>query len=124
MGGSLLRSAFGRVEIDLLDRQGKDLEELGTVLLVVPLESRAFERQRSIDFDLAHFFVVGDPSSRLRRLFYGGVTTQSLGRGRTFLIDPEGLLRFHVTHSLSERGMAVVRGVVQAHQDQEIAALL
>jgi alkyl hydroperoxide reductase subunit AhpC len=123
MGGSLLRSALGRLETDLLDRQGKDLEELGTVLLVVPLESRAFERQRSIDFDLAHFFVVGDPSSRLRRL-YRGVTTQSLGRGRTFLIDPEGLLRFHVAHSLSERGMAVVREVVQAHQDQEIAALL
>ena len=114
---------LGRIEIDLLDREGKDLEELGTVLLVVPLESRAVERQRYIDFGLVHFFVVGDPSSRLRRL-YGGVTTQSLGRGRTFLIDPEGLLRFHVTHSLSERGMAIVREVVQAHQDQEIAALL
>jgi alkyl hydroperoxide reductase subunit AhpC len=114
---------LGRVEIDLLNRQGKDLEELGSVLLVVPLESRACERQRSIDCDLVHCFVVGDPSGRLRRL-YGGVTTQSLGRGRTFLIDPEGVLRFHMTHSLSERGMAVVREVIQAHQDEEIAALL
>jgi alkyl hydroperoxide reductase subunit AhpC len=114
---------LGRVEIDLLDRHGKDLEELGTVLLVVPLESRALERGRYIEFAMVHFVTVADPSGRLLRL-YGGVTTQSWGRGRTFLIDPDGLLRFHVTHSLSERGMAILKEVVQAHQDKEIAALL
>ena len=114
---------LGRVEIDLLDRHGKDLEELGTVLLVVPLESRALERGRYIEFAMVHFVTVADPSGRLLRL-YGGVTTQSWGRGRTFLIDPDGLLRFHVTHSLSERGMAILKEVVQARQDQEIAALL
>ena len=114
---------LGRVETDLLDRQGKDLEELGTALLVVPLESRAIERGRYIEFAMVHFVTVADLSGRLHRL-YGGATTQSLGRGRSFLVDPDGLLRFHVTHSLSERGMAVVKEVVQVHQDQEIAALL
>lgn len=114
---------LGRVEIDLLDRLGKDLEELGTVLLVVSLEPRALEREQCLQLGMVHFAVVGDPSGRLQR-FYGGVTTQSWGLGRTFLIDPDGFLQFHLAHSLSERGMEVVMEVVQSHQDQEIAELL
>ena len=66
---------------------------------------------------------MGDPLGRLRRL-YSGVTIQSWGRAQTFLIDPEGRLRFQLVHSLSERGMGVLTELLQAHQDQEIAALL
>lgn len=114
---------LGRVEIDLLDRQGRDMEALGATLLVMSLEHRALQREECLHIGKVHFSLVGDPLGRLRRL-YGGVTIQSWGRGRTFLIDPEGLLRFQLVHSLSERGMGMLRELVQAYQDQEIAALL
>jgi len=113
---------LGRVEIDLLDRQGQNMEELGASLLVMSLETRALQREECLRIGKVHFSLVGDPLGRLQRL-YGGVTTQSWGRGRTFLIDPEGLLRFQLVHSLSERGMGVLMELVQAYQDQDIAAL-
>lgn len=113
---------LGRFEIDLFDRQGQLMEELGASLLVVPLETQALQREECVRIGAVHFTVLGDPLGRLRRL-YGGVTTQSWGRAQTFLIDPEGRLRFPLVHSLSERGMGVLTELLQAHQDQEIAAL-
>lgn len=114
---------LGRVEIDLLDRQGQVMEELGASLLVVSLETQALQREECLRIGKVHFSLLGDPLGRLRRL-YGGVTTQSWGRAQTFLIDAEGLLRFPLVHSLSERGMGVLTELLQVHQDQEIAALL
>lgn len=107
----------------LWDRQGKELDVLGAAVLVVPLETQALYQPRSLRAGRAHFTIVGDPLGRLQRL-YGGPTTQSSGRGRTFLVDPEGVLRFHLVHSLSERGMGVLTEVLQACQDAEIAALV
>ena len=70
-----------------------------------------------------HFTIVGDPLGRLQRL-YGNPTLLSSGRARTFLVDPDGWLRFHVVHSLSERGMGVIRELLQACQGAEIAVLV
>jgi len=114
---------LGRVEINLLNRQARDMEELGASLLVVSLETQALQRVERDRLGTLHFTLLGDPLGRLRRL-YSGVTTQSWGRAQTFLIDPEGFLRFQSVHSLSERGMGILMELVQAHQDQEIAALL
>lgn len=107
----------------LWDRQGKELATLGAALLVVPSEARALHQGRFSRTGRQRFTIVGDPLGRLQRL-YGGPTSQSPGRGRTFLIDPDGLLRFHLVHSLSERGMGVLTEVLQACQDAEIAALV
>ena len=114
---------LGGVEIDLLDRQGQAMEDLGALLLVVSLETQALQREECLRIGAVHFTLLGDPLRRLRRL-YGGVTTQLWGRAQTFLIDPEGRLRFPLVHSLSEQGMGVLTESLQAHQDQEIAALL
>ena len=107
----------------LWNRQGNDLSTLGAALLIVPLEPQAPDQLQSLHGRQVHFTIVGDPLGRLQRL-YGGPTTQSPGRSRTFLIDPNGLLRFHLVHSLSERGMGVLTEVLQACQDAEIAALV
>jgi alkyl hydroperoxide reductase subunit AhpC len=105
------------------DEQGKDMEELGATLLVVPLETQVFYQEEDQSTGGLHFTIVGDPLGRLQRL-YGGPATHSSGRARTFLIDPDGALRFHLIHSLNERGMAALRELVQAFQDQEIAVFV
>ncbi len=105
------------------DEQGKDMEELGAVLLVVPIEPQALYQEGKHSIGRVHFTIVGDPQGRLQRL-YGGPTTYSSGRARTFLIDPDGVLRFHLIHSLNDRGMAALRELLQAFQDQEIASFV
>ena len=114
---------LGQSERVLWDEQGKDMEELGAALLLVPVETPALYLERSLRSGRVHFTIVGDPLGRLQRL-YGGPTTHSSGRARTFLIDPDGILRFHLLHSLNERGMAALMELLQAFQDQEISALV
>jgi len=107
----------------LWDEQGQDMEELGAALLLVPVETQSFYQERSLRDGRVHFTIVGDPLGRLQRL-YGGPTSHSPRRARTFLIDPDGTLRFHLIHSLNERGMAALMELLQAFQDQEISALV
>jgi alkyl hydroperoxide reductase subunit AhpC len=114
---------LGQSERALWDEQGKDMEEHGAALLLVPVETQALYLERSLRRGRVHFTIVGDPLGRLHRL-YGGPTTHSSGRARTFLIDPGGILRFHLLHSLNERGMAALMELLQAFQDQEISALV
>ncbi|MBX3300954.1 MAG: redoxin domain-containing protein [Nitrospira sp.] len=115
--------ALGESEIMLWNRHGQELAELGVALLLVPPEAQTLHGKQSFCTQHMHFVVAGDPMRRLQRL-YGGPTTQSPGRGRTFLIDPDGLLRFHLVHSLTERGMGVLTELLQAYQDAEIAAVV
>jgi alkyl hydroperoxide reductase subunit AhpC len=99
------------------------MEEHGAALLLVPVETQPLYPERSLRSGRVHFTIVGDPLRRLQRL-YGGPTTHSSWRARTFLIDPDGILRFHLLHSLNERGMAALIELLQAFQDQEISALV
>jgi alkyl hydroperoxide reductase subunit AhpC len=115
--------SLGQSERVRWDEQGKDVEALGAALLVVPLEAQALHQEGGHHSERVHFTIVGDPLGRLQRL-YGGPTTHSPGRARTFLIDPDGTLRFHLIHSLNERGMAALMELLQAFQDQEISALV
>lgn len=103
-------------ETRLWNRQGKELAELGAVLLLVPSHWK-----RLHDIGLVHFAVAGDPLKRLHRL-YGCPTELSVGRARTFLVDPKGILRFHLVHTLTKQGMEVLQELLRAHQDAEFAA--
>lgn len=109
---------FEKSDNSLWNRQGKELAKLGAALLVVPSETQMGKRRRSASLEHMYFTVVGDPLSRLQRL-YGGSTTQSAGRGRTFLVDPAGSLRFHLVHSLTDQGMRILTEVLLAHQDMD-----
>ncbi|SLM48977.1 protein of unknown function [Nitrospira japonica] len=112
---------LGERESRLWNRQGKVLAELGAVLLLVPSEMRALYWKRLSGIGPLHFAVAGDPLKRLQRL-YGGAAELSVGRARTFLVDPEGTLRFHLMHTLTTQGMDVLKELLCAHQDAEFAA--
>jgi alkyl hydroperoxide reductase subunit AhpC len=114
---------IGETDRVFWDEQGKDMEELGAALLVALLETQALYQEGYHSTGRLHFTIVGDPLGRLQRL-YGGPAIHSSGRARTFLIDPDGALRFHLIHSLNDRGMAALREMLQGFQDQEIASLV
>ena len=105
-------------EAAIWDEQGKYMKVLGAALLVVPSQPEwlRIRRQR-----VAHFTIVGDPLGRLQRL-YGAGTLQSTGRARTFLVDPDGRLRFHAVHSLSDQGMGVITELLNTYQTAEVPA--
>jgi len=103
------------------NRQGRELAERGAVLLLVPSEMRARDWKRLSGIGSMHFAVAGDPLKRLQRL-YGGPAELSAGRARTFLVDPEGVLRFHLLHTLTKQGMDILKELLYAHQDTEFAA--
>lgn len=82
---------LGQSDRVLWDEQGQDMEALGAALLLVPVEAPVFYQEWSLRGERVHFAIVGDPLGRLQRL-YGGSTTHSSGRARTFLIDSDGTL--------------------------------
>lgn len=106
-------------EVQLWNRQGKELAQHETALLLAPIKAAVLGWSKPLIQEQAHYTVVCDPLYRLQRL-YGGQTAETAGHGRTFVIDPAGSLRFHLTHSLTEQGMAILTKVLLVHQ--EIAA--
>jgi len=114
-------SALKESDADLWDEEGRLMQALGAALLVVPLEEESLHPKRFHAVGRTHFTIVGDPLGRLQRL-YGARSLVSSGRARTFLVDPDGRLRFHALHSLSDQGMGVITELLNAYQTAEIPA--
>lgn len=110
--------ALEESESAMWDEQGRNMQALRAALLVVPSESQWLHQMRRHPEGRAHFTIVGDPLGRLQRL-YGARTVLSSGRARTFLVDPDGHLRFHVLHTLSEQGMGVIMELLHSYQTVE-----
>jgi alkyl hydroperoxide reductase subunit AhpC len=104
----------------LWNEQGRHLKASGGALLLVLLGAKALHDTECRP-GAEHFTIVGDPLGRLERL-YGARTLLSTGTARTFLIDPAGVLRFHLVHSLSERGMGLISELLETYQADEVPA--
>jgi alkyl hydroperoxide reductase subunit AhpC len=118
--------SLGDHESRLWSRQGKDLAAHGAALLVVPSEMREVQWKRLSGIEPLHFAVAGDPLRRLQRLYGDPIAqlaqlAQLDGRARSFLIDPDGVLRFHLVHSLTKQGMEVLKELLRAHQETVMA---
>lgn len=111
---------FSRMEAELLNRYSTDVELLGTTLLLVSMAPAILGRESALGTAL-RFPLVEDSLGRLQRLF-GGSTARTWGRVRTFLLDPEAHFRFHLMHSLSERGMGVFMEMLRTYQSDAYAA--
>jgi hypothetical protein len=107
-------------DAELWDEQGRHMIALGAAQLVVLLGVKALH-QTQFRPGAEHFTVVADPLGRLERL-YGSRTLLSIGRARTFLIDPAGYLRFHIVHTISEGGMGVIMELLGTYQADEVPA--
>lgn len=111
----------GEVDWELWNKQGKHIESRGATLLVVPLKGQLFRQPSVLRTGREHFTIVGDPLRRLQRLYCHQSLSPS-GQGRTFVIDPDGLLRFHLVHSLTDRGMGVITELLNTYQTAEVPA--
>ena len=102
----------------LWNEQGREMNAFGAALLLVLLGAKGLHDTERRAGD-GHFTIVGDPLGRLERL-YGARSLLSDGTARTFLIDPAGILRFHILHSISGRGMALINELLETYHADEV----
>lgn len=108
----------GIVDPAFLDQQADHLDWLDTTLLIVssgtwPLHRLWLERPTAPRTPLLY-----DPLSRLHRAF-GVVPAQTPVRCQTFLIDRRGLLRFHLIHDFTNRGLAALEEILTMSQSKD-----
>ena len=108
----------GIVEPDFLDHQADRLDRIGTTLLIVssgtrPLHQVWLDRPTTPRTPLLY-----DPLGGLHRSF-GVPPAQIPVRCQTFLIDRAGLLRFHLIHDFTDRGLSALQEIVTLSQSQD-----
>lgn len=96
-----------------LEQQTGALARLGLVLLLV--EPRVpVSRSRLIQLTVSDATVLADPIGRLHRRF--GLKGLSGTKCRTFLIEPQGIVRFQLVHDLNMSGLNALVEMFQASQ--------
>ena len=108
----------GIVEPDFLDHQADNLDRIDTTLLIVSSGTRPLHRIWLDRPTAPHTPLLYDPLSRLHRSF-GVVPAQIPVRCQTFLIDRAGLLRFHLIHDFTDRGLAALQEILTMSQLQD-----
>lgn len=110
------------VEATIVDRQGAAFTCYGADFLAVAPEDHALRRPWLGRLGALRAPLLVDPLRRLHRA-YGLAPDQTLTRCRTFLIDPDGLLRFHLVHDLIGRGLSAVTEILRLFQHRQTATL-
>jgi alkyl hydroperoxide reductase subunit AhpC len=109
------------VEATIVDRQAATFADYRAEFLAVAPDDRTLRRPWLVRLGALRAPLLVDPLRRLHRA-YGLVQDQTLTRCRTFLIDPDGLLRFHLVHDLTGRGLGAIMEILRLFQHQRTAA--
>lgn len=112
----------GIVEPDFLDHQADRLDRIDTTLLIVSSGTRPLHRLWLDRPAKPRTPLLYDPLGRLHRSF-GVAVAQIPVRCQTFLIDRTGLLRFHLVHDFTERGLDALHEIVMLSQAQDAGRL-
>ena len=112
----------GIVEPDFLDHQADNLDRIGTTLLIVSSGTRPLHRMWLDRPTTPRTPLLYDPLCRLHRSF-GVPPAQIPVRCQTFLIDRAGILRFHLIHDFTERGLSALQEIVTLSQSQDTAGV-
>lgn len=107
----------GIVEPAFLDHQADRFDRLDTTLLIVSSGTRPLHRLWLDRPTKPRTPLLYDPLARLHRAF-GVVPEQTPVRCQTFLIDRANLLRYHLVHDFTERGLAALHEIVTLSQAQ------
>ena len=108
----------GIVDPAFLDRQADHLDRLDTTLLIVSSGTRPLHRIWLDRPAAPRTPLLYDPLNRLHRSF-GVVPAQIPVRCQTFLIDRGGLLRFHLIHDFTDRGLAALQEILTMSQSRD-----
>lgn len=108
----------GIVEPEFLDQQATNLDRIDTTLLIVSSGTRPLHRMWLDRPATARTPLLYDPLGRLHRSF-GVAVARIPVRCQTFLIDRAGLLRFHLIHDFTDRGLSALHEIVTLSQSQD-----
>lgn len=108
----------GIVKPDFLDHQADNLDRIDTTLLIVSSGTRPLHRVWLDHPTTPRTPLLYDPLSRLHWSF-GVPPAQIPVRCQTFLIDRAGLLRFHLIHDFTDRGLRALQEIVTLSQSQD-----
>lgn len=106
------------VDPDFLDRQADHLDRFDTTLLIVSSGTRPLHRLWLDRPTRPRTPLLYDPLNRLHRAF-GVAQGQTPVRCRTFLIDHAGILRSHLVHDFTDRGLAVLQEKLAMYQSEQ-----
>lgn len=107
----------GIVEPDFLDHQADRLDRIGTTLLIVSSGTRSLHRMWLNRPTTPRTPLLYDPLGSLHRSF-GVPPAQIPVRCQTFLINRAGLLRFHLIHDFTDRGLSALQEIITLSQSQ------
>lgn len=105
----------GIVEPAFLDHQADRFDWLNTTLVIVSSGTRPLHRVWIDRPTKPRTPLLYDSLGRLHRAF-GVVPGQTPVRCWTFLIDRTGLLRYHLVHDFTERGLAALQELPAMYQ--------
>jgi alkyl hydroperoxide reductase subunit AhpC len=110
--------SLGLVEVTILDRQARAFAQEGALLLAFSPNAKLFHSPWFGQIPSLELILLADPLLRFHDAL--GITVpKEHSRCRSFLIDPDGILRFDLTHDLNGRGMSALKEMLIAHQGQE-----
>ena len=102
----------------MVERAIDRLDRIDTTLLIVSSGTRPLHRLWLDRPTKPRTPLLYDPLGRLHRSF-GVAVAQIPVRCQTFLIDRTGLLRFHLVHDFTERGLDALHEIVMLSQAQD-----
>ena len=106
---------FGLLEATLLDRQRDDFDREGTSLLALCPDAPTFHASWIRQTPHVRVPILADPLGRLHRLL--GIGRESVhGHCGSVLIDPSGVLRCRLAHTLNGRGINAIKEALIANQ--------
>lgn len=100
-------SSVGLLDALILDGHAQAFAQEATSLLAVGLDPRALAGSCSGSIAKLRIPILADPLRQLHRA-YGIGRTPTPGRCRSFLIGPDGKLRFYLVHDLNGKGVSAL----------------
>ena len=110
---------LGLCERAVLERRVRDFEDEKTSFLGVVDEGALFFGPWQKDLWPRGLTLTADPLGRLSRSF-GVSRYQAADRCRSFVIDATGILRYHLVHDLTDRGMNALLEILKASKSSRI----
>jgi alkyl hydroperoxide reductase subunit AhpC len=110
--------AIGPLERSMLEYHASSFEREKAVFLgVVPESTFIWGPWQRVIWP-KRFVLLSDPLGRLSKS-YGVPRTLPSGRCHSFVIDPDGILRYHLVHDLNGRAMSALLEVLKACRTPE-----
>lgn len=116
-------ATMGLIESIFLDRQIEEFGREDTTLFAVVPHARGFLDSWYGQVGKLRVRLMTDPLRRLRKV-YGLTPADPYGRCQSLLIDPNGALRFRLTHDLNGRGLSALREIIHASRQPVTSPIL